>query len=236
MQERYLGDSHDYIKYALLRHLSNDLGLRLGVNWYLTFPEDVDRQDSKDGEKRHHLKGQDWQDLDSDLFNKIKYFDIPETRKLENVAKQGILPSQSLYFSDPVPKTDRHVWHQQAQDVLYDADLVFIDPDNGFEIKSMSRKTSPKYALYKEAADYLTAGKIVLGIQFARQCDPIKKGYEIREKLCDATGASQLLPIIRGRVAPNILFLTLSPSSLSEKLRRSLVKFADLGPKVNLIE
>ena len=34
MRERYLGDSHDFLKYALLRHQSGELGLRLGVNGY----------------------------------------------------------------------------------------------------------------------------------------------------------------------------------------------------------
>ena len=57
MQERYLGDSHDFLKYALLRHLSGELGLRLGVDWYLTRPESVDCPGNNDGEKRQHLKG-----------------------------------------------------------------------------------------------------------------------------------------------------------------------------------
>jgi hypothetical protein len=33
MQLRYLGDSHDYIKFALLRHLHRSLNIRIGVNW-----------------------------------------------------------------------------------------------------------------------------------------------------------------------------------------------------------
>ncbi len=100
----------------------------------------------------------------------------------------------------------------------------------------MFRKTTPKYTFYEETADYFKAGKIILAIQFARQCDPIKRGLEIRAKLGEVIGVSQTLPIIRGRVAPNILFFTLSPALSSEKLKESLVKFADLGPKVELIE
>lgn len=236
MQERYLGDSHDFIKYALLRHLSNDLELRLGVNWYLTFPEDVDKKGNNDGEKRHHLKGKDWLGLDPDLFKKIKYFDNPENRKLENISKQAILPAQSIYFADPAPKTDRYVWHQKALGVLNTADLVFLDPDNGFEVKTMSRKTSPKYAFYGEMADYLRVGKIVLVIQFARQCSPFKRGEEVRQKLREVTRAPQQLPIIRGRVAPNILFFLMGPKGLNQNLKNSLVNFTKLSSKVELIE
>ena len=32
MQERCLGDVHDYIKFALLRHLREALNVRIGVN------------------------------------------------------------------------------------------------------------------------------------------------------------------------------------------------------------
>ncbi|HEV2488092.1 MAG TPA: hypothetical protein VGT08_21400 [Terracidiphilus sp.] len=50
MQERYLGDVHDYIKFALLRHLEKALDVRIGVNWYLTDPEN-----NEDGGQRGFL-------------------------------------------------------------------------------------------------------------------------------------------------------------------------------------
>jgi len=47
MQEGYLGDSHDFLKYALLRRLHARTGMRLGVNWYRTEPEAVDHLGSR---------------------------------------------------------------------------------------------------------------------------------------------------------------------------------------------
>lgn len=44
MQDRYTGDSGDYIKYVLLRALS--LGLKLGVAWYL-YPDEDHNSDGK---------------------------------------------------------------------------------------------------------------------------------------------------------------------------------------------
>ena len=85
MQERYLGDSHDFLKYALLRHLHRTLDIRLGVNWYLTRPEHVDKAGNNDGEKRHHLKGGAWRGIDPDLYDVIAKFDDPAHRAIANI-------------------------------------------------------------------------------------------------------------------------------------------------------
>ena len=63
MQEKYVGDTPDFVKYALLRALCVDNDdyppLRLGVNWYLTLGDEVDRADNMDGEMRHHAAKSD---------------------------------------------------------------------------------------------------------------------------------------------------------------------------------
>src|SRR5690606_24549806 len=154
MQERYLGDSHDFIKYALLRHLAVATGPRLGVNWYLTEPQNVDRPGNNDGEKRHHLAGGAWQATDLELVERIGHFASPAERTLANVQRFGLLPSQALFHDDLVSGAEREAWHRSAMRKLGSADLVFLDPDNGFEVASAKRRTIPKYALYSEAADY----------------------------------------------------------------------------------
>ena len=97
MQERYLGDSHDFIKYAFLRHLHRETGLRIGLNWYLTRPEDVDRPGNNDGEKRHHLKSSVWQGWDADLLERLRGFEKLSERKIDRFYGKGILPSGTCY-------------------------------------------------------------------------------------------------------------------------------------------
>lgn len=236
MQERYLGDSHDFIKYALLRHLHWTLGVTIGVNWYLTKPDDVDASSNKDGEKRHHLRGGDWERWDPELFQSIRQFSDKSQRRIASVEKAGILPSNTIYFEELVSRDGRNEWHNRARSALSPTDLVFLDPDNGFEIKSMTRKSSPKYAMFAEAADYYRAGKIVVGIQFARQCDPIQRAKETKAKLDAECGAKNLLSVVRGRVAPNILFISLAPSIYMAQMASALRSFADNSSKVELIE
>lgn len=236
MQERYLGDSHDFLKYALLRHLSKSLELRIGVNWYLTTPDQVDRPGNNDGEKRHHLKGGVWRDADSELFEKIGKFDAVTDRKLSNVAEWEILPPDTCYFAAHVPADGRRSWHQNAVAELQPADLIFLDPDNGFEVTSMTARTRPKYSLFSEAADYVAAGKSVVAIQFARQCDPIQRAVDIRSKLVSMVGSPADFPVIRGRVAPNLLFFSIVPGGNRERWRRALLDFEMNCAKADIIE
>ena len=38
MQERYLGDVHDFYKFLFLKYLSKKLKKKIGLNWYLISP------------------------------------------------------------------------------------------------------------------------------------------------------------------------------------------------------
>lgn len=236
MQERYLGDSHDFLKYALLRHLHRELDVAIGVNWYLTLSEHVDRAGNNDGEKRHHLKGKEWPATDPDLFDRIAKFHDPAARVIGNIEAYGILPANTIYHADVLAHDTRDVWQAEALERLGKADLVFLDPDNGFEVPSMMRRTSPKYAFYDEAVEFARRGQAVVGIQFARQCDPVQRARSIRERLIDLVGDSGDLPVIRGRVAPNILFLAMAPEHMREGMRAALLSFAHRCHKAEVID
>ena len=107
MQERYLGDSHDFIKYAFIRHMHRAGGWRVGLNWYLTHPGEVDRADSNDGEKRHHLKGGKWQSLDAELLEALRPFEARSRRKIADFERAGILPAGTGYFREPLRSDSR---------------------------------------------------------------------------------------------------------------------------------
>src|ERR1700733_9353241 len=173
MQLRYLGDSHDFIKFALLRHLHDTLNVRLGVNWYLTCPKDVDRPNNQDGEQRHHMNGDKWRKWNESLFVEIERFQELNSRTFQKFRQSRILPENTLYHENQLKTTDdRSVWQKEAMASLSRAELIFLDPDNGFEVPSWTGRTKPKYSTYSEASEYFEKGKIVVGIQFARQCDP----------------------------------------------------------------
>jgi hypothetical protein len=226
VQERYLGDVHDYIKFSLLRHLRETLNVRLGVNWYLTDPEN-----NGDGGMRGFLeRPAEWECLDKGLFDKLQPFRELTYRTLDNFERDEILPKNTLYYKCKVSSKDgRTKWHEHAVSELSEAGLIFLDQDNGFEVKRMNGRTH-KYAMYPEAVEYYRRGKIVVGIQFARQCDPVKRGKQIRDNLIPCSSCTTNLPVLRGHVAPNILFLTISPVNRFKAVKEALESFAAKSP------
>lgn len=231
MQERYLGDSHDFVKYSLLRFLGSQMGLGIGINWYLTCPDALSiAAEAGHGEKRQHLSGRDWS-WDDDLKARLSIFGASECRSFETLADSGALPAGTMLFDDPVPSIElRPEWNAQALERLREANLVFLDPDVGLEVQSMTAATSKRYAFFREVAAYRSAGKIAVTIQFARQCDPIKRAQAVRARLAMTFPEDERLPVLRARTSPNVLFIFSSPVSLQDQLSQAVHAFAAQGP------
>ena len=237
MQERYLGDDKDFLKYRLLRHLENVTNFLIGLNWYLVRPEDVDPPDNKDGEMRTHLTGNDsnkWQSWDKHLYDSIEFFKFDQNRFLKKFYNSKILTPNTVYFDHHVPLTraERTQWHQNALLKFKDCDLVFLDPDNGFEVDSARGKELAKYAFYKEALDYYRSGKALISVQFARQVSPIKRANDVRSKIGLEVNVIKHLPVIRGRVVPTILFISLAPTEYYEQLKEAIKTFIEASPSM----
>lgn len=247
MQERYIGDCHDYVKYALLWHLK-ECGFKLGINWYLADTEGVGDKGKGDGQNRHYLKDKHapkWRRLNPTLFAKMKKLQGDE-KSLEDICAHGILPKGTHEFKEHVcgVKKDgsfcRRKWHAEALETLKPADLIFLDPDNGLEVKSMTNKKRPKYVhtglfsrrdrTCNEIQGYLKKGKIVVCIQFRRQ--GIKLDEQIRNqyrKLIEDGCVGKSLPVIgRGRVGGtgHIMFYSFAPSKNHAKMAKVLSAFA----------
>ena len=132
MQNQYVGDFGDFVKYGLLRALSKDK--RLGVAWYL-YPNGG----GTDGNKIAYLDDPNtWQSLDPTLFNGLKRIVKSERRCVKAVQDSGLLPeavfaSEMLRFDtrSNVQRAEwRREWFKQVKEQLSDCDIVFADPDN----------------------------------------------------------------------------------------------------------
>ena len=180
MRHNYAGDQGDYAKYALINALAGDGRQVVGVNWYLT----VHDEEKSDGDVRPHLNEPgEWEHLDARLLARMveEFCGLPASkRRVELLEKDGMLPTTSLFFTEPLPTgalppadrvAAREEWHRQALRQMAAADLVFLDPDNGFEVPSRGPRSKwrCKYATYAEVNDYLAAGKAVVPYQHARR-------------------------------------------------------------------
>ena len=160
MQDRYAGDIGDFGKFGLLRAL-RAAGLSIGVNWYSTIPfaSELTREDG-----RYRIP-QCLFSCDEELANTL--FEISRPGNPERSVKaleDARLIDGAVYFSEPVRVADRSEWHREAKTALRDCDLVFLDPDNGLLVKSVSPHSvkSVKYAFYKEVGEYVSTGKSVV--------------------------------------------------------------------------
>lgn len=169
MQDRYAGDIGDFGKFALLKELENQ-GLSVGVNWYKTDPLESERKSDgsfKQDDGKHIDIPEKMRACDTKLAEKLAIVAHSKDgeRCLKALQKAGLLRSD-IYYDVSLSVNERDQWHQNALAFFSKnkADLVFLDPDNGLLVTSVSKKSlrSVKYAFFEEPLDYLALGKSVL--------------------------------------------------------------------------
>jgi hypothetical protein len=146
MQNRYVGDVGDYIKFALLRFLSP--GYRLGIGWYL-FPDQIHNLDG-----RHTMYLNDptkWRHLDDALFDQLCEV-VRLGRSVAALEQCGILNADFHRLSPvcfargaEIRDRSRSNWFEDLQATLSSCDLIFVDPDNGLVDDDPQRRRSSKF-------------------------------------------------------------------------------------------
>ena len=164
MQNRYVGDVGDFGKYGLLRFLSGQVEshspcerLRLGVVWYL-HPDETHNSDGRHtGYLSTSSKGYlALRDCDPILHDALSQLVRGNTRDVSRIRDCGILPEDTTYYEKSLQYTRsasrssriavRQNWLDGALEATQEADLVFVDPDNGItENVDPFRKNGPKY-------------------------------------------------------------------------------------------
>jgi hypothetical protein len=189
MKNQYCGDINDYRMYGLLRVLQSEWDGRLLVAWMLT-PDDG----SRDGGRRSYLEHPDsWMRYDPELFaglaDLLRAAPAPAVSLIE---RSALLP-RTAYYSAIVPDSaaERDAWRAGLLSAARGADLVFLDPDNGIEVRSkpVGRRGSSKYVAWREIRDLWDAGCSILIYQhFGREPRTAFAG-RMASELRERTGA-----------------------------------------------
>jgi hypothetical protein len=169
MKNQYFGDINDYRKYGLLRELTGKGKKKAAVCWMLT-PDDG----SPEGKFIRYLHYPLlWNYYDAELY---RFLHTTITRKgLRDVGEfeaSGLLPS-ACFFSETIPDTavDRALYFKAFMNNAQECDLIFYDPDNGIEVKSIpyGRKNSSKYLYWREiVASYVSGHSVLIYQHFPR--------------------------------------------------------------------
>ena len=162
MKNQYFGDINDYRKYGLLRSISAVSDFRILVVWMLT-PDDG----STDGKFTKYLyEPERWSKYDTTLYSTFSHLlNTHADRKVAYLEETNLL-QRTEYFSKVVPDNavERNTWFVELLQKSEGNDFVFLDPDNGLEIKSKpyGRKNSSKFLFWREVEGLWQSGKSLL--------------------------------------------------------------------------
>lgn len=203
MKDQYFGDINDYRKYGLLRVIIHASGLRLLVAWMLT-PDDG----SADGKFVSYLEHPGkWSRHDPVLFQAVKeLLTCDQKRRVSLVENTGLLP-KAEYCSSHVPDSasGRSSWFSSLAQREQGSDFVFLDPDNGLEVKSKpyGGKDSSKFLYWREVEALWASGKSLLIYQhFIRE-----KRLNFIRRMMDALGSATPSSFVEAFSTSHVVFL-----------------------------
>lgn len=164
MQNRYVGDVGDFGKLGMLRSIES-CGIKIGANWYLV----EDESHNQDGKHIGYLADKKFIGLDEELRNALNSLVTNNRRSINNLEKLQLLQSD-IYYNNVLKAVNGSVkelrsdWHKDGLSELCDAELIFMDPDNGLLPPSVSIGSvkSIKYVTKDEIIDYYQAGHSVV--------------------------------------------------------------------------
>lgn len=203
MKNQYYGDINDYKKYSLIRHLTGGGELAAAVCWILTEDDSL-----SDGSKINYLRDPEkWRRYDPIVFEKLrKDVLVLGVRSVGNLEHSKILTNCKFYtkhIQDEIRERDK--FFNEFYHFSNDVDLIFFDPDNGLEIKSVprGRSKSSKYLYWNELKLFYNTGSSILLYQhFPRQ----NREYYINN-LVDRVFELTKTDVVFSYVTSHVLFL-----------------------------
>jgi hypothetical protein len=219
MKNQYFGDINDYRKYGLLRVLQSEGG-RLLVAWMLT-PDDG----SRDGGRRSYLRDPGaWAHYDPELFAGLAELLRAAPAPAVSLIERSALLPRTAYYSAVVPDsaTERDAWREGLLAAARGANLVFVDPDNGIEVRSkpIGRKGSSKYVAWREIRGLWDAGCSTLIYQHFRREPRAAFAGRVAAELRARTGAR----FVQALRTSHVLYLLAAQDRHARQFREAIAR------------
>ncbi len=225
MQNRYVGDIGDYVKFAILRSLMP--GRKLGVAWWLYEDEHHNNNGRHVEYQSHPAK---WRRYDPELYDGLRKIIDSSDRTVRLIERSGLLPN-AMFHNEPVPVAGTHAerrsarieWYERAKTTFADSDLIFIDPDNGLETAGFSAgaKVAGKSVSIAELLGLSKPGRtlIVYHHQTRRKGGHVEELAYWSTRLCGA-GFQTVDAIRSGAYSPRAFFLLNATPDLQRRAER----------------
>jgi len=162
MKNQYFGDINDYKKYSLLRFLSRYGQIETVICWVLTHDDD-----GSDGNRVKYLQQPDkWRGYDPALYDYLREYVFRRGIRDVKIIETPDILTNCRFYSEIIEDNIelREVYFNRFLEFAKGADLIFFDPDNGLEVKSvpLGRTNSSKYLYWSEVKISYKAGHSIL--------------------------------------------------------------------------
>ncbi len=241
MQERYLGDVHDFHKFLFLKFIKKHSFLKLGLNFYHVNPQNLGNKEllKNDGEKRKYLFDNTYKTFDKVMIKEFKNLTQKKRRKFTTFTNCTHLKKYITFYYDEMKINKREAWFKKSMEKLKDCEVIFLDPDNGLITKSINKNSvqSLKFLLFEEIINIFNANKIIVFSQ-SQSYSKDHRTY-VQEKINQIKRYSNLTvehPVIRNRTSPNSFFFVISNNKYFNKMNNLIKNFAQFYNKVELID
>ena len=128
MQERYLGDIHDFFKFLFLKNLSKALDCKIGLNWYLVDPDDLGQKEIKknDGEKRYYLNKETYNRYDKKLLEELSFYKNSEKRNIKQFSNTTHLKDYIKFYKIHIKQNIRTTWLKNSLKYFKNEKIIFF--------------------------------------------------------------------------------------------------------------
>lgn len=226
MQDRYVGDVGDFAKYSLLRRLVTEVGaapsVRLGIVWCL-FP---DESRNADGRHTSYLRKGNLRYLDPDVHDSLEALVINGDRKVARVAAGRLFPGDTVFFEAPIARVHkkgrgltpreradyRREWLSRALERTRDCDLVFFDPDNGLQTRTIGKRDlkAGKYVFWDELSAFVERGQALVIYHHTNRTEPVPAQVaRLKQEFSRKLPGPEVIPLVFRRGSCRVFWIVL---------------------------
>jgi hypothetical protein len=243
MQDRYVGDIGDFAKYGLLRRLAGKPGeapVRLGIVW-CRMPNEAH---NNDGRHVYYLSRAEFEELDDELLAALRKIVLSGRRHISAVVRAGVLPGSTVFYSDPLTLTKvlapsraarvrhRSAWFDRCVAATKTCDLVFFDPDNGIEARTVpiNDVKAGKYIYWHELATFWKRGyDLLVYHHINRTISAAAQVIQLGDRFLAELKGAVTLPLVFRRGSCRVFWLVHHGTVAGTELERRARDFLQTG-------
>jgi len=228
MKNQYFGDRNDFFKYDLVLSLIEKIE---NLKCFTFIPMLTEDDGSSDGALTKY-DGSRRKELDDFLKDCIKKSD----RKVKNLrsfmSKYEQIEYRPYKDDEYFLHAEREQYFDNIHSSILNESVILIDPDNGFEVKSMRSGTGHKYINYNELSNIyaqMDSNSLIIVYQHMPRVKRELFFAQAGEKICNCTNTKNLMCLSDNRI---VFFIMTKTDELKDKIWELLNNYNKINKNI----